>query len=50
MLALSIYSQTGIPKRFHCDMSSGRIPAPNKNIPNTKNTTPIWSIPMLVTT
>lgn len=30
--------------------SSGIKPAPNRNTPNTKNTTPIWSIPTLVTT
>lgn len=39
-----------IPKRFHVEMSSGSMPAPSKNIPNTTKTTPICSIPILVTT
>lgn len=35
---------------FTPDTSFGNRPAPNKNIPNTRKTTPMCNIPMLVTT
>ena len=37
-------------KTFQDIVSSGIIPAPHKNSPNTMNTIPICNIPMLVTT
>lgn len=34
---------------FWADASSGIRPAPSRNTPNTRKTTPMWSIPILVT-
>lgn len=39
-----------IPNIFHDGVSSGIIPAPKRKRPKTINTTPMCSIPMLVTT
>lgn len=50
---INVINSRDLPKILQADTaeaSSGISPAPTRNTPNTKNTTPIWSIPIDVTT